>query len=94
MGSEDSKRSELARTLAKGVAYSAPLIVAVAGVASVHAILGDATNAERGYHMAAAGEAEGEAEGEAMPEAEGEAEGEGEGEAEGEGEGEGEAESR
>lgn len=29
MGSEDSKRRELARTLAKGLAYSAPLIVAV-----------------------------------------------------------------
>lgn len=90
MGSEDSKRSELARTLSKGVAYTAPLIVAVAGIASVHAILGDATNADSGYYMAAAGEAEGEA----MPEAEGEAEGEAEAEAEGEAEGEGEAEAQ
>lgn len=74
------------RRLSRGIVYSAPLVIAVAGLASLHAIVSDATGGG-GYQMAVAGEAEGSAEAEAdhegQAEAEGEANAEGEGEAEG-----------
>lgn len=84
------KRSALREALTRGVALTAPVMIAVAGLAGAHAMVPDTTNAGSGYYMFAAAEAEGEAEGEA--EAEAEAEGEAEGEAEAEGESEAEAE--
>lgn len=81
MSTEQSeKREQLLRSLSRGIAYTAPLMIAVAGYAAVHSIVGDAVS-ERGYLMSAVGEGEGEAEGEARAEAE--AAGEAEGEAEG-----------
>jgi len=98
MAPNDPKRNQLLELMSRGVAISAPVIVAVAGLASVHAIVSDAAVSDRGYYMSAAGEGEGEAEGrgEGAGEAEGEARGaaEGEGEARGAAEGEGEGEAR
>ncbi len=69
---KSDNREQLLRTLSRSIAYTAPLMIAVAGYAAVHSIAGDAVS-DRGYLMSAVGEGEGEAR------AEGEAEGEAEG---------------
>jgi hypothetical protein len=101
------QRQTLREKLARGIAYTAPILAIVAGGATMHAIGSDLLT-EQGYSMTAVGEAEAEgmpeAEGaaeampEAMPEAEAEAEAEAMPEAEAEAEAmpeaEAEAESR
>jgi hypothetical protein len=89
MHNDDEQRQTLLNKLARGIAYSAPILALAVGGASIHAISSDVVS-ESGYQMMAEAEGEGEAEGEA--EAEAEAEGESEDDAEGEGEGEGEGE--
>ena len=83
------ERQKLLNKLARGIAYTAPLLAIIVGGASIHAISSDVVS-ESGYQMTAEGEGEAESEAEGESEAEAEAEAEAEGEAEGEGEGEAE----
>jgi hypothetical protein len=92
MPEANDKRTALRAALSKGIAFTAPLMIAVAALAGGHALVSDATGSDSGYYMLAAAEGEAEAEGQAEGEAEAEAEGEAEGEAEAEAEADAEAE--
>ncbi|MFU8813825.1 MAG: hypothetical protein ACNA7W_00660, partial [Pseudomonadales bacterium] len=61
MSDEEIQRSKFLKSMARGVAYAAPVLAVIAGGAAIHGIVSDAVT-ESGYHMAAVGEAEAEAE--------------------------------